>query len=414
MRRTSWATAASRYRVRQMPSASRRLVGAFFLGWVIVYAGRAILPPVLSTIGAEFQVSATQLGLLGSAFYLTYAALQIPVGLAAEHVGRKRLLVWGFASFGLTTALSGLAPTFWILVLFIALTGIGQGTYYSTQYSIAAESAPPGRRAFHLALINSGMAVGVGGGATVASWMSFGLGLGWRVPLIVVGLLTLVTAALLQKLVSEPERESDPQAGKTRLGRSEMLHRNQVAAYVASFCSVYAFFTLLTWLPYYLERFRGFGTLSAGLLLSIVAWVSVPAALAFSRLSDRYGIRRRLLILMLPVASLAMIVLMMSRGFVPVVLGLTLYGLSGKLSTDPLLIAYVAETSAPRTYSATLGVFNFAGMLGSVGAPIVTGAVVTATGNMVAALMIPAGLLLVATAVLLLFGREDRVFERIP
>lgn len=60
-----------------------------------MYTDRAVFSPVLGVIGVEFGVSPVGLGLLGSAFYFAYAAFQISVGLVAESIGHKRLLVWG-------------------------------------------------------------------------------------------------------------------------------------------------------------------------------------------------------------------------------------------------------------------------------------------------------------------------------
>src|SRR5262249_27720870 len=118
------------------------VLGVFFLGWVFMYADRTVLPPVLADIGAEWQLDRKQLGLISSLFFLTYATLQIPTGLLADRLGRKLLLVPGYLLFGLTTILSAFAPNYGIFLLLAALTGVGEGTYYPTQFSLSSEVIP--------------------------------------------------------------------------------------------------------------------------------------------------------------------------------------------------------------------------------------------------------------------------------
>lgn len=238
------------------------LVATFFVGWVFMYTDRAVFSPVLGVFGSEFDVSPAKLGMLASTFYLVYAAFQIPVGFVAEHIGRRRLLVWGFALFGTSTFFSGLAPTFGVLILLGLVTGIGQATYYPVQYSLAAEMIPPDRRTLALAVVNSGMAVGVAGGTLAAAFVAFGLGLGWRLSLMVMGGLTIAIAFTLGKVVSSSISRPSPTPVKESF--RNVLRKDQVAAYLAGFCSLYGFFALLTWLPYYFETSRGFDQLSAG------------------------------------------------------------------------------------------------------------------------------------------------------
>lgn len=199
------------------------LIAAFSIGWVFMYTDRAVFSPVLNAIGSDFDVTAGRLGLIGSVFYLAYAAFQIPVGLAAEKIGRCRLLIVGFALFGISTMLSGLATGFLMLLILGFFTGLRQATYYPIQYSIAAEAVPPQNRTLSLALINGGMGVGVGGGILFAAFVAFELGLGWRFSLIGTGLLTVGVAFWLGKVVEEShDRRPLPKAGAARSLRNVM------------------------------------------------------------------------------------------------------------------------------------------------------------------------------------------------
>ena len=61
-----------------------KLVALFFLGWILMYADRTILNPVMGQIAKEFNLTNTQLGLVNSLFFLTYALTQIPFGIVGD------------------------------------------------------------------------------------------------------------------------------------------------------------------------------------------------------------------------------------------------------------------------------------------------------------------------------------------
>lgn len=81
----------------------------FWLGWIFMYADRTILNPVMGELEKEFGLSGTQLGILNSVFYFSYALLQVPAGILGDKIGKKKVLVPGFILFGVFTAVTGWA-----------------------------------------------------------------------------------------------------------------------------------------------------------------------------------------------------------------------------------------------------------------------------------------------------------------
>jgi MFS family permease len=379
----------------------RPLLGAFFLGWVFMYADRAVFSPVVTEIRADFGVSLAQIGLLSSAFFFAYAALQVPFGLLAERIGRKRLLVAGFALFGASTAASGLVGDFALLVALGVVTGIGQATYYPTQFSISAEAIPRRGRALGLAIINNGMAVGVAGGTIIAAVLAFDLQLGWRVSLISMGVLTLVVAALMAILVWEPRRAVAARGAPL----AASLASPQIATYIAAFCSLFGFFVILVWLPYYLQTTRDLGATSSGFVAALAALPAIPSALLLARWSDRTGRRRLPVYGLFTAAAVSLVAIAAAPSTELLIVSLVAYGLTGKLVADPLLVAHLADITEPPAYSMTYGLFNFAGMSASVVAPTAAALIAEVTGSVAPAFVLAAGLLVVGVVVLWRFGR---------
>ncbi len=101
-----------------------KVVALCFVGWVLIYADRTILNPVMPQIAAAFHINDAQLGLINSIFFLTYALSQMPFGILAEKVGRKTMITIGFLLFGLMTLFSGIVASFGMFLIVRALPGL--------------------------------------------------------------------------------------------------------------------------------------------------------------------------------------------------------------------------------------------------------------------------------------------------
>src|SRR5579872_3358098 len=78
----------------------------------INYIDRGNLATAAPLIKDEFHLSATQLGFLLTAFFVTYAPVQLGVGWLVDRYGPERILLTGFALWSAATAFTGLAQSF--------------------------------------------------------------------------------------------------------------------------------------------------------------------------------------------------------------------------------------------------------------------------------------------------------------
>src|SRR5580765_2510918 len=63
----------------------------------------------------EWHLTDTDLGYLGTAFILLYAAVGVPLGRWADRSNRSRILTIGVTVWSILTAMSGMAQRFWQL-----------------------------------------------------------------------------------------------------------------------------------------------------------------------------------------------------------------------------------------------------------------------------------------------------------
>ena len=381
-----------------------------------MYADRTILNPVMGKIKEEFSLDNAQLGLVSSVFFFSYALMQIPSGVMGDKIGRKLVLVPGYLLFGLCTAFSGLAKNFPTFLAARIMVGVGEGTYYGPQYALSSESIPVKYRSLGTAIINSGMAFGMALGLIGSSYLTLEWGLPWQTPFYFFAIPTILVALAIWFCIKEHPLQSDSgasgasqtdKASKATVG-SLFKNKNLIIAYIAVFCSLYGFFMVLTWLPYYLLTERGIQGSQVGNIASLTAWASIPGAILFSLISDKLGRRKPLVFLLVPVAAISICGMVYIQDINLLIAALIFYGFFGKLALDPVLIAFVADNAPKESYSSAYGVYNFVGMSSSIIAPYLTGYLADKTGSLAAGFYVAAGLLLVVALVMCFATEKPR------
>ena len=377
-----------------------KIVIVFTLGWIAIYATRTILNPIMTNIQSEFAINAAQLGLISSLFFLGYTATQIPSGFLGDKFGRKKMIIPAFIGFGILAIISGQMVTFYMFLMMWFLTGMFQGVFYGPQYGLSSEAIPQKRLTLGSAIINSGMAIGMSAGYWISSITVQEMDMSWRTPFWIMGVIVIVIGIVMWIMVKEhPPGHKAPESVNgvpEKLKVSELFkNRNLILAFITIFCSIYGFFVILTWLPYYLETSRGISGSSVAFVSSLVPWASIPGMLFFGWLSDKLGKQRPVLLFMVPMAFISTISIVLFEQMWVLYVSLIVYGIVGKLSTNPVLIAVVAN-NAPRVGLATsFGIYNFIGMSASILAPYITGFITDTTGNLDMGFYVAGGLLVV-------------------
>jgi MFS family permease len=370
------------------------------LGWVLIYAARTALSSALKEIGDYWGLSTAYLGFLSSSFFISYSILQIPTGVLADRFGSRRLLLAGFGvqAIGLFLGSASQVPAQFLMARI--LTGAGQATYFACQQAIISFTLPPEHRAAGTAGTMAGAGLGGAAGFLLGKFLSTSR-LGWKMPFAVLGVLSAGYILLVLGVVPEPRpakgaraskarKPEHPAAATTEAGAGSSVSKPPAVGpgwgflgYVTAshFLSMYGFYLMLTWLPYYLETARGYkGRLSAVIPI-VMPLIMAPATIIWGMISDRRRQRGFVLRIALPLAALATAAVPAMRSPVALCLALALYGATGKLVVDVDLVATVADSSPPETRGSTLAILNMGAALAMVAAPAVTGFVAQVTGS---------------------------------
>jgi MFS transporter, ACS family, D-galactonate transporter len=171
---------------RAMPLALTLLVISVFINYVD-RGNLAIAAPLLKN---ELGLSASQLGILFSAFFWTYTAMLFLCGWFVDHFDVNRVLALGFLLWSLATAATGMVHGFAMLLIMRLFLGMGESVAFPCYSKILALHLPEQCRGFANGAIIAGMKLGpaagaLGAGLLIASY-------GWRPVFLGIGLISLL------------------------------------------------------------------------------------------------------------------------------------------------------------------------------------------------------------------------------
>ncbi|EIM27326.1 MFS transporter [Microvirga lotononidis] len=145
---------------------------------------------IANDLARELHLTATQTGLLSSAFFFAFAAVQIPIGILIDRYGPKRVMLATAVLTVAGTVLFAFAPSASLLIAARALMGLGCSTFFMAPLVIYARRFPPQRFA-GLTSLQMGLA-NIGTLAATAPLAASAAAFGWRVSFLALAVLTIV------------------------------------------------------------------------------------------------------------------------------------------------------------------------------------------------------------------------------
>jgi MFS family permease len=280
MRRTG--SAASGTVPRWFHVALGLLAVAVFIGSV----DRGNLATAAPLIKDELHFSATQLGFVLTAYYVTYVPAQVAVGWLVDRLGAARVLVTGFIAWSLAMSLTGLAHGFMAVVWLRFVLGIGESAFMPAASAIVARCCPESGRGTANGVILAGLACGPAFGVFFGGMLIAAIG--WRAFFITFGLASLVWLLPWFAIVQPKLVERGPVASASGPGTLRILRERSLwGASIGHFCGNYAYSFVLSWIPFYLVHERGWSLPQMATIGGGAYLLMALASLATGRITDR-------------------------------------------------------------------------------------------------------------------------------
>lgn len=367
------------------------------------FIDRVNLSVVLPELIKEHAYSAGAAGLLMSILNWCYVGAIIFAGPITDRIGAYRAFPSAVAFWSLATALCGLSIQFWPLAVLRALVGIGEAPNIPSGSQVIRQSFDKSERGFAVSVQFSGNKIGLAIGIPLSAFLLSHFG---RPSVFyVTGLLGAlwVTGWLLVYRRSRAVAEAVAVTPQSAVRWRELLKVRSVWGMVLGQAGyLYVYYVFATWLPGYLALQQNMSIMRTGIFAMLPFISGIAFTLLGGWVSDRLVMRGR---------SLSSV----RRSFaVGGIFGATVFIVVAALShqawlaiaafTFSVSLLSLATASAnampidvapPHLVSSCASIQNFGGNIGGALAPLVTGLLISWTGNFVVPLLFTAAVGLV-------------------
>jgi MFS family permease len=266
------------------------LAALFTLSMFYRVSTAVIAPNLIQDLGLDAET----LGILGGAFFYSFALFQIPMGPMLDRIG-PRFVVTFFPLIGALGAfLFAFGESFTTVLWGRILIGVGMASILMGSMKVFTIWFPPEKFATLVGLI---LSVGTLGNIFATSPLAFlASTIGWRMTFILVGILTTLLASSVFWVLGGKKRKEEVLVSSSFETGIGILHSIRLVLRSLVFwqMSIVAFFRYGTfiglqglWLGPYLMDVEGYTPVQTGNLLILLAIGTIVGGPIAGRLSDR-------------------------------------------------------------------------------------------------------------------------------
>ncbi|MGF6766325.1 MULTISPECIES: MFS transporter [Paraburkholderia] len=403
------------------------------LAGLVNYLDRSTLSIANHSVSGELGLSASQMGLLLSAFSFSYAFAQLPMGALLDRFGARLMLGVGMFVWSVAQFFGGLVQTLQQFLIARICLGIGEAPQFPAGAKVVSEWYALRERGRPTGIFTTSSTIGPGLAPPILTGLL--LAFGWRWMFVVMGVMGIVVSISwyivyrnrgeitlnADEVTHLTEEEPQMRAERRMTGaewRGLFASRTTWGMIFGFMGVIYMVWLYLTWLPAYLEHERHLSIAKTGWIVSIPYLFGTLGMLSSGFVADglmAHGvapIRSR----KWPICTglIFAAVFTVPAAYTPnttlaiVYLCLAMYFINMASGGAWALVS----VAAPRHLVASLGsIQNFGGYFGGSFAPFITGVVVDQTHSFVDAFLISAGVSF-AAALVYMFVVRAPIAER--
>ncbi len=332
-----------------MPSTdTSRWLSVFALAFgAFIFNTTEFIPiALLSDIGRSFAVSPTQTGIMITVYAWVVALLSLPLMLLTRTVERRALLLALFGLFAAGHVLSYVAWSFPVLLLSRIGIALTHAVFWSITAALAVRVAPQGKGNQALSLLSMGTVLAMVLGIPLGRMI--GNSYGWRLSFLLIGVVALLTAAVLAKnLAKLPSVNSGSLACLPLLLKRGGL----LQLYAFTVVMVTAHFTAYSYIEPFVLQVGGFAPAQVTTLLLVYGVAGFAGSLLFGKCFAGHGKAFFLICCAVMVAS--MLLLRPLAGSAPAIYALCLLWGAGISALGLAMLSRVLHFASDATDVAT-------------------------------------------------------------
>ena len=356
------------------------------------------IPPILSLLMAEFQLSHAQGGLLMSFFALPGIIISIPVGMLADRYNQKVIGLVSLILMIIGSALFASSNSLFMLGLGRVISGVGAITLLIVAPQMLTHWFANHKIGIAMGVFNTGVPLG-----TILSFNFLSLlaeNLGWRVSIWLSAGLSLVALILFAWLFT-PAPSSERKSSLSSESLSQSVRSSGIRIWLVGITWMLfnaAMISVFTFTPDLLNA-AGFSLASAGFLTSLVMWPGLVLSPAIGFIIDRIGHKRT--IIAAGGIALAIFLPLIPSAIGWVLILMLLIGIAQAMIPAPIF-ALPSEIVSPERLGLAFGILSVCLSLGMIAGPAAAGFLKDIVGSYQASYSLASGFALLIPVIMIL------------
>ena len=368
------------------------IVALLVVGVIIAYVARSNISVavVVPAFKQMFHLNDASRGTLNSAFFWSYAFLQIPAGWIVDRYGVKYPYAIAFFAWSLISAATAFGATLGQVIGLRFLLGVAESIVTPASMRWIRFHFAERERGLAIGVYMTGTKIGPAVGAPLATWL---INLyDWRMMFIILGIGSMIWLIPWLAGVRNDDRQIEKAAASRQTVASVSFWRIMASpviwgTIVGTFCYMYFVYYCMTWMPaYFVERWHlSLASMSFYTFFSFAGMAAVAALggwaadALIARGRDPIFVRKAFTIAGFLIASTEVVGALSHS--VPVALFFAVFSLSG-LGLATANYWALTQTLIPGgAIGRIVGIQNCAANLPGIAAPILTGWLVQTTGK---------------------------------
>ena len=273
-----------------------KIFGLSWAGWVFDFYDLVLFTFLVSQLQSSLNINAEMLSFcLGLSLFATGMG-GIIFGALGDRFGRKKVLEWTIVIYSIGTLLCAFSWSFYSLVIFRFITGLGVGGEWATGQTYINETFPDNLRAKFGAFMQSGAPVGVILASIVGGLITPIIG--WRMTFLV-SIIPAFTVILIRRHLKESDvwlQNKDQYQNKSVIHEFKGLLSGEyrkifIISLILCIFGMSAYWYTYSWLPTYLEQERGLALINTTLGIVTIQCGDFIGYTTFGFVAEKLGRR---------------------------------------------------------------------------------------------------------------------------
>jgi MFS family permease len=331
--------------------------------------GFVMILPLFARRFESFGAGVAALGVSAMAYALTSTIAAPFIGTLADRFGRRPIIIFSLAAYGLAFTGYLLATTSWMLILFRGLAGVFTAGLIPAVMSSVGDLAPENRRGQWIGIVNGGASAGWIVGPVLGGLLydRFDYVVPFATSVIMAACALLIAVIWIPETFQKSTPSSHPPTSWRQRWQALPLRSTLLLLLTITFGVMFAWSFIEPQFMFYAYEDLSWTSSQLGLVMSAYGIAFMGGEFALGQLSDRLD-RKPVLVMGLILFSAQFIGLVTFQEVAWIVASFILAGLGNALY-DPALSAIILDITPPEQTAGLIGLKSTAGSLGNLLGP---------------------------------------------